>query len=171
MTALELALSPEVPADHAAVEQLEARAFGPGRFVRTAYRLREGAAHDRALSFVARVSTLVVGSVRQTRIVIGPRGAACAGALLGPLTVDPAFRSRGIGRLLVERAVDAASGEGLDFVLLVGDAAYYGRMGFVRARPGRLVMPGPVDPARLLLRELNAGTLDTLAGPVRSGAI
>jgi predicted N-acetyltransferase YhbS len=163
MTGLDIVISAERPQDADAVKVLEERAFGPGRFARSAYRLREGNPHDPALSFVARVSTLVVGSVRVSAIRIGQR----PGLLLGPLTVDPAFRSKGIGRMLVEAAATAARGAGHAVMLLVGDEAYYGRLGFQRLRPGSVSLPGPVDPLRVLALPLRDGALEGLAGDVR----
>lgn len=165
MTGLDIAISGERTSDAAAVKLLEERAFGPGRFVRSAYRLREGNPHDPALSFVARVATLVVGSIRLSRIHIG----ASPALLLGPLTVDPAFRSRGVGRLLIAASVEAATAAGHGVILLVGDHAYYSRMGFQRLRPGSITMPGPVDPVRVLVLGLKDGAVDGLAGSVRAG--
>lgn len=162
MAGLDIVIAPERAEDAGAIEGLEVRAFGPGRFARTAYRLREGNPHGRDLSFVARVSTLVVGSVRLTPIRVGEASAL----LLGPLTVDPAFRSKGIGRMLVEAALASAKERGHRVVLLVGDEAYYGRIGFRRVPPGRVAMPGPVDPMRLLARELEDGAAADLAGRV-----
>jgi len=158
----DIVIDPERVLDCEAILGLEVRAFGPGRRARTAYRLREANPHDRALSFVARVGTLVVGSVRMTPIRVG----ASAALLLGPLAVDPVFRSRGIGRKLIESALEAASRRGHGLVLLVGDEAYYRRIGFNRVPPGHVAMPGPVDPARLLVRALSPGAADGLAGRV-----
>jgi predicted N-acetyltransferase YhbS len=163
MAGLDIIISAERPQDAPAVRHLEERAFGPGRFARSAYRLREGNPHDPALSFVARVSTLVVGSIRLSRIRVGERPAL----LLGPLTVDPAFRSKGLGRMLVEASIAAAKAAGHAAILLVGDEAYYGRMGFRRLQPGIVAMPGPVDPMRVLALGLADGALDGLAGAVR----
>lgn len=162
MSELPVSIHPEHPHDALAIERLNERTFGPGRFARTAYRLREGVAHDRALSFVARVGTLLVGANCMTPV-------ACVEApafLLGPLTVEPAFRARGIGRALVEASLAAARAGGHALVLLVGDKEYYSRFGFVPVQPGRLSLPGPVDPARLLVCELQPGALHGLAGAV-----
>ena len=75
--------------------------------------------------------------------------------LLGPLTVEPPFRDRGIGQALIERALDGGEGaKGHRLVVLVGDEPYYGKGGFKRVPKGRFTMPGPVDPARLLVCEL-----------------
>ena len=162
MSDLTLSIAPERLEDAAAIERLNERAFGPGRFARTAYRLREGAAHDLALSFVARVGTLLVGSNRMTPIECGRARAL----LLGPLTVEPAFRSRGIGRALIEASLGAAREAGHTLSLLVGDEPYYGRLGFKRVPFGKLAMPGPVDPARLLACELKPGALEGLGGAI-----
>lgn len=44
MTELSLTILPETPKDAQAIERLHERTFGPGRFVLSAYRLREHAA-------------------------------------------------------------------------------------------------------------------------------
>jgi predicted N-acetyltransferase YhbS len=159
---LSVVVSPEAAGDAVAVERLSDRAFGPGRFARTAYRIRESALADPSLSFVARISTLLVGANRMTPVRCGE----AAALLLGPLTVDPAFRSRGIGAALVERSLAAAAAAGHGLVILVGDEAYYKRFGFARVPPGRLTLPGPVDPGRLLVRELMPDAFATARGAV-----
>jgi predicted N-acetyltransferase YhbS len=165
MTDLSLVIQPQTPADLAAIEKLDERAFGPGRFARSAYRLRERVAPDYALSFVARVGTLLVGANRMTRIRCGAEPAL----LLGPLTVEPAFRSGGIGEALVTKSLEAAREQGHRLVLLVGDMPYYGRMGFKPVPQGRLIFPGPVDPERLLYCELAEGVFDGVNGKVLRG--
>ena len=60
-----------------------------------------------------------------------------------------------------------ASAAGHRLVILVGDEAYYQRLGFHRVPPGRASMPGPVDPARLLVRELAEGAFEGVSGPIR----
>ncbi len=152
--------SPQTDADLPAIERLTEHAFGPGRFAKTAYRLREGLPADNALSFVARVGTILVGANRMTPIRIGDHAAL----LLGPLVVEPAFRQHGLGEILVHKSLDAARAAGHRLVVLVGDVAYYRRMGFRRAPAGRITMPGPVDPARLLYCELVEGALDDMSG-------
>jgi predicted N-acetyltransferase YhbS len=162
VTELSLVIRTEAPADADAIERLHERAFGPGRFARTAHRIREGAPHLLELSFTALVGTLLVGSVRMTPV----RAGEAAGLFLGPLTVDPAFENRGIGGVLIERSLEAARAGAYGFVLLVGDEPYYGRFGFRRVPAGRLIMPGPVDPDRLLVAELASGSFDKAHGAV-----
>ena len=162
MAELSLILEPESPGDAEAILRLNERVFGPGRFARTAYRLRETTPPDLGLSFVARVGTLLVGANAMTPIFIGETPAL----LLGPLIVEPVFRSQGIGEALVAASLEAARAAGAKLVILVGDEPYYARVGFKRAPPGRVVLPGPVDPQRVLYCELQPGAFDEVAGKV-----
>lgn len=163
MTSLPLAILHEQPDDAEAIDHLQDRAFGPGRYARTAYRLREGVPPAVGLSFVARVGTFLVGSNRMWPIRIGLAEAL----MLGPLVVDPAFRGRGIGEALIAASLEAAGETGWRIVLLVGDEPYYSRFGFARVPDGAVALPGPVDPARLLWRAIADGATDGVSGPVR----
>lgn len=162
MNDLSLTILPEAAGDAQAIERLHERTFGPGRFVLSAYRIREHVEHLLELSFTARIGTLLVGSVRQLPILIGDTPAL----LLGPLTVEPPFRDRGIGRRLMERALKDAREKGHRLVLLVGDEPYYGRVGFKQVPKGRIAMPGPVDAARVLVFELADGAFEGVSGQV-----
>ena len=90
-----------------------------------------------------------------------------AGLLLGPLTVEPPFRARGIGTALVKRALEEARAKGHKLVVLVGDEPVYAKSGFKRIPKGQAKMPGPVDPARLLVAELAAGAFEGVSGMIR----
>jgi predicted N-acetyltransferase YhbS len=163
MSELALTVLPETPDDAMAIERLHERTFGPGRYARSAFRIREGRAHTLDLSFTARIGTLLVGSVRLTRICIGETPAL----LLGPLTVEPPFRERGIGSALIARALKDAKAAGHSLVVLVGDAPFYTKAGFKGIPKGQVKMPGPVDPARLLVAELKPGAFDGVRGLIR----
>lgn len=163
MSELSVTIRPEAPADAQAIERLHERTFGPGRFALSAYRLREHVEHRLDLSFTARIGTLLVGSVRQLPICIGDTPAL----LLGPLTVEPPFRERGIGKMLLERALRDAKTAGQKLVALVGDEPYYSRVGFKKIPRGSVTMPGPVDLDRLLVIELVDGAFENVSGAVR----
>src|ERR1044072_811633 len=116
MSDLSLTILPEKPNHADAMGRLHERTLGPGRFVRSAYRLREHVDHLLDLSFTARIGTLMVGSVRQLPVCIGDTPAL----MLGPLTVEPPFRSRGVGRMLLDRALKDAKAKGHRLVSRVG---------------------------------------------------
>lgn len=138
-----LRIDAETPADAAAVEALVLAAFGPGRFAKTAERLRERAGI--VAGFVARDGTELVGSVRLWSITIDGAPAV----FLGPIAVAADNRKAGLGADLVQACLSWAA-EADRGVLLVGDVPYFGRFGFTAAPEVRL--PGPVDPRRLLWR-------------------
>ena len=152
------------PGDSAEIAALHARAFGPGRFARTAYRLREGMAEFSPFCRVCRINCRLVAAVRFSPILIGGRGGVL---LLGPLAVDPEFANLGYGRGLVGEALEAARGAGIRLVVLVGDEPYYARVGFKLIPKGQVKLDGPVDPARMLYAELVEGAFAGVSGIVR----
>jgi len=163
MSDLSFTILTERPEDAVAIERLNERTFGPGRYARTAYRIREQLVHQLDLSYTARVGTLLVGSLRLTPVRIGETSAL----LLGPLTVEPPFRDRGIARALMERAMKDARDKGHRLIVLVGDESYYKRVGFKRIPNGTVKLDGPVDPARMLFAELVEGAFKDVSGVVK----
>lgn len=137
-----LRIEAEHPSDAASVEALVLAAFGPGRFAKTAERLRERA--GLAAGFVAREGGRVIGSVRLWNVMVGDTPAL----FLGPIAVDADARRAGLGADLVEACIAHAKASGSAGVLLVGDPPYFGRFGFVAAP--EVTLAGPVDPRRLL---------------------
>ncbi len=154
---------PELASDDAAIETLQRAAFGPGAHARAAFRVREQAPHDPALSFLTELDGAVIGSVRMTPIRVGD----ASGLLLGPLVVEPAYKGEGHGKALMRLVMEEARKAGWPFVILVGDQPYYWPFGFRPLPPGKVQLPGPVDPARLLVAELQPGAAEALAGMVR----
>ena len=152
------ALEPEAPADAPAVEALVLAAFGPGRFAKTAERLRERAGIE--VGFVVREGGRVIGSVRLWRVEIGETPAL----FLGPIAVDAASRRAGLGGDLVAACVDHARAMGTGGVLLVGDAPYFSRFGFETAPDARL--PGPVDQRRVMWLPVSVKTPSGMTRPV-----
>lgn len=163
MLPLDVLYLPEEPAHDAEIEAINAEAFGPGRFAKAAYKIREGGPHDRDLSFVAVRNGAVVASVRMTPVAVGSGRAL----LLGPLAVRPAHKNLGIGRKLVGIALKAAADRNHHSVILVGDEPYYGPLGFTVVPLGQISMPRPVDLRRLLVHEIKPGALADLHGEVK----
>lgn len=155
-------LAPERLADAAAVEGLIARAFGPGRFAKAVERLREGGRLDRNTSFVAWRGGKAVGCVRLWPVSIGDK----PGLLLGPIAVDASCRRQGLGADLVRRACEAATAAGWRYVVLVGDAPFFGPLGFLAAPARQIRLPGPVDQGRVMVRALAPDGDAGLAGPL-----
>ncbi|HEX2761118.1 MAG TPA: N-acetyltransferase [Rhizomicrobium sp.] len=157
----------EAPADAAGVELLNAGSFGPGRFAKSAYRLREGVAPVPELGFVAVEDGALLGSVRFWPISVGGHQEL----LLGPLAVRGDQRGRGIGIALMQAGIEAAKQGPWRGILLVGDEPYYAKVGFSRLPPNRVRFPGPVDQGRILGLSLKGGEMLSLTGQIRRAAI
>lgn len=151
------------PQDLAEIRRLHAEVFGPGRFARTAYRVREGTSQMSPFCRVALIGGRIIAALRFTGVAIGPQRSAL---LLGPLAVAAELKGQGYGRQLVAEGLVAARDAGIALVVLVGDEPYYGRLGFVRVPPGQIVFPGPVDAMRVLAAELVPGALGDTHGLV-----
>ncbi|MCX7280386.1 MAG: N-acetyltransferase [Alphaproteobacteria bacterium] len=149
--------------DDAGIEALNAEGFGPGRFAKSAYRLREGVKPLAGLSFVAVEDGVLRGSVRFWPVRIGGHEEL----LLGPLAVEGNQRGRGIGIALMQAGIAAAQQGPWRGIILVGDEPYYAKIGFSRLPPGRVKFPGPVDQNRILGLSLKAGEILNLSGEVR----
>lgn len=156
---------PERPDDAPLIDALIDRAFGPGRNAKAAERLREGNRLIPELSYTAWEGERLVGSVRLWPVRIGEDPVV----FLGPIAVEADVRKHRIGQTLVERSCEAAAKAGWRAVLLVGDAPYFERAGFSAAPARDVVMPGPVDQRRVLLKALREGGADGIAGLVSRG--
>jgi len=89
-----------------------------------------------AMSLVGTIGTKVVGHVIFTKC--GVVGNSVDVSLLGPLAVAPAWQRQGIGSAIVDAGLRRLEGAGVNRVFVLGDPAYYGRLGFL---PECLVEP------------------------------
>ena len=155
------------PDDLTAIDELAAEAFGPGRFTKTAYRIREGVPELTPLCRVLLMDDKLVAAVRLTDILVGGIDGAL---LLGPIIVAPAYKNLGHGLNLLDVVGEAARASGYRAIILVGDHAYYAKAGYVQVPEKQITLPGPVDPARLLILELQDGAKTDFSGMVAAKA-
>src|SRR5258708_6387720 len=154
------AIRSERASDVAAREALLVACFGANRAGRTCQRLRDGRAPAEGLALSVVRRGRLVGTVRLWHVSAGGKPAV----VLGPIAVDPSCRKLGVGAALMNHALSAATARGHGAVILLGDAAYYGRFGFTAAKAAELSLPGPFERARLLGLELRNGALDGACG-------
>lgn len=143
--------------------RLFSEAFGPGRFTRAAYRVREAAGKDATVWFGAKRDDIIVGALGMTPIRCGGH----CGYLLGPVAVRKSDQRNFVGAGLIGHAATWAEAADSQFILLVGDLAYYGRFGFAPVPQGQVTFPGPVDPARILARCVAPFSPPDISGEVR----
>lgn len=159
-------LRPERAEDYWEIEALYDLCFAPGREALSSYRLRDGVPPVIELSLVARDAELILaGAIRFWPILVGDAPAL----LLGPIAVHPTRQGEGLGAALIRDALDLARTAGWSRVMLVGDAPYYGRLGFVPLTD--VEMPPPTNPARVLGQNLRPGGWDGIVGTVRSANV
>jgi predicted N-acetyltransferase YhbS len=154
----------QTESDIPSLKRLNDETFGPGRFARTAYRIREQATCDPRLSLCAMLDTRIIGAVQFTPVSIGGTGGAL---LLGPLIIEKDHSNQGHGLKLMLEGLRRAAALEYKLVILVGDLPYYARAGFHVVPPRRMILPGPVDYTRLLYAELAPGALGLCCGPVK----
>jgi predicted N-acetyltransferase YhbS len=156
-------LTLEQPQHAGAIEHILDISFGPERFAKTVYKLREDVAPVDSLSLVALEDGAVQGTIRYWPILLG---GSIPSLLLGPVAVLPLLRSQGLGAVLINESLSMAKAQGHQSVLLVGDAPYYTRFGFTRDLTLNLTLPGPVELDRFLGLELVPGALAEASGMV-----
>ena len=157
-----ISLHPTQPSHADDIAALLDRSFGPGFRARTAERLREANQPISALSHIARDDQeALIGSISYWPVRLDQ----AAGLLLGPLAVDTTVQGKGVGLQLMRATLDLVDPARFNFVILVGDLDYYDRVGFGVA-PANIRLPGPVDPARLLIRAEKA-VVEQLSGMLR----
>ena len=156
----------ETPLLHAAaIEALYDETFGPGHFAKTAERLRE---YNQSLPDLNRVGLAGDRLVAATRLwpVQVERGGRAV--FVGPVAVHPDFQGQRLGQQVTLQALEAARQAGWKAAILIGSPSYFGEIGFGQVTPGTFVLPGPQDPARILVADL-AGSAGEYSGEISAG--
>ena len=159
-----LRLLKERPRDDEAIEEMTAAAFGPDRFHKTVYRLREDVAPIKELCFVCiDQKGRLVASIRNWPILINERWPS---VMLGPLAIAPELRGLGYGKALMWYSMAQSRMLVHSRIILVGDPEYYNQFGFRRDLALNIQLPGWVEERRFLALELVAGSMIGVHGMI-----
>ena len=151
----------ETAQDAFEVEALYDLCFAPGREALSSYRLRDNIPPVGDICLVARdADGVLAGAIRYWPVRI----AGARTLLLGPVAVHPTRQGEGLAAVLIRDTLQIAASLGWERVMLVGDAPYYKRFGFVRLQD--VIMPPPTNPDRVLGQALVPGAWDGVAGEV-----
>ena len=132
-------IRPAGAGDDAAIRAVHLAAFPTAAEADLVERLqRDG---DALLSLVAAEREAILGHVLVSRMWAEADGRAARAAGLAPVAVVPERQSQGIGGRLVREAVARMKADGVDFIFLVGDPAYYRRFGFEPATAAPFASP------------------------------
>jgi putative acetyltransferase len=114
------------PGEAGAIRALHVAAFGGTAEADLVHAL--GACGTAELSLVALAAHAIVGHVLFSRLEAPLRALA-----LAPLAVSAPRRNSGVGTALVREGLTRAAALGWEAVFVLGEPAYYGRLGFSRA--------------------------------------
>lgn len=150
--------------DNFAVEEILDLAFGKDRHSKAAYSFRNEVGPIDDLSFIIKKDGNLIATLRFWPIKVGEYDAL----LLGPIAVQPDLQGKGYGIGLMKHGLKKAKDMGHSRVMLVGDEAYYSRLGFNHKCVNQIIMPGQADHSRLLGLELVTNSFYRVIGKVRS---
>lgn len=165
---MSIRIRPEEPADAPAIRRLLEAAFPTAADGRLVDLLRAGG--HLTISLVAEKDDgKIVGHVAFSPVVVDGEAAGQAGLALAPLAVLPGHGRQGIGARLVREGLAACEAAGFGFVVVLGEPAYYRRLGFKRADRRGLGNEYDAEDVFLVL-ELRDGAIPARGGVVRYGA-
>lgn len=122
----DFAIRESVAADLSAIRRLYAEAFPEEDLQPLVTALLRNV--PEALSLLAARDEAVIGHILFTPCRVA--GSSVPVALLGPLAVAPRHQRRGLGGALIRDGLRRLEADSVVRVLVLGDPAYYGRLGF-----------------------------------------
>ena len=155
--------------DYLAIYELVRTAFRTARVSDGAeqefvYELRARPGYRPELELVAEEDGRLAGHVLLTEQAVGTDKPGLRGLLVAPLCVRLDRRGRGLGAALLHDGLRRGRNLGYTAAFLVGDPAYYGRMGFQAAGGFGLVNATEVPDRYVLARALVPGALEGVSG-------
>lgn len=157
----------EIPVDAPGIDSLLRRAFPTGAQADLVHQLREDG--QLTLGIVATDDEGgVVGYAAFSPVTVD--GEDRQWVALAPLAVDEARRRQGLGEQLVYEGLDALNEFGYTAVVVLGDAGYYARFGFVPAAGPRPYCQWPTGDAAFLVYPLDENAFDGDGGVVEYAA-
>ena len=134
--------------DNDKIIKLLYKSFGPGRFARSVYRLREKNDRDTEFSYIYELNNQILSSISYYKTFLNND---INGLLLGPLAVDPEHRGKGYGVELVKYTITLIKKTmAYDFILVIGDYHYYEKFGFKKIN-NTFSFYGPVNSEKVLI--------------------
>jgi predicted N-acetyltransferase YhbS len=142
-------------------EDIINQTFGPGRYAKTAQRLREYNTPLTDLCYYIQLDDDFIGTIQYWKIHIQQQYSSL---LLGPIAILPQYQNQGYGMKLMTYTLNIAKDLKHERVFLVGDYNYYKQLGFEKV--SNIFLPGPVDYSRLLCKELTPNALLNVEGMI-----
>ena len=164
MTNSNIKVHPETEADIAGIHAVEEAAFGRTNEADLVDQCRTN--NKVFLSLVAVTESRIAGHILFTPVELDPPHPGWKGLGIGPLAVLPEVQRTGVGSRLMTIGLDICRQHGIDFVVLLGDPAYYCHFGFIPGREFGLTS-NYGDGDEFQARELTTGVLRAAKATVK----
>ena len=132
----EIVIRDERPGDELAIREVTIAAFSESDFGHhgEADLVDSLRCSPSTLSLVACTNERIVGHILFTPVVLRTEDGTLRGMGLAPMSVTPRWQGQGIGTSLVRHGIQRLESEDCHFVVVLGHADYYPRLGFVPAK-------------------------------------
>jgi len=130
------------------------------------WQLRQSGDYLPELTLVLEEEGRLSAHLMLTRTTITTAAGALPILFLACIAVVEERRNCGVGRAMIEAALLRGREQGYTAVILVGDAAYYSRVGFLSAAHFGIINQNQIPAEHVLMRELIPGALRGVCGSV-----
>lgn len=170
MTKDDYTIRPEREEDFREVENLTREAFwnvyAPGcteHYVLHCYRPKED--FVRELDLVMEKDGIIIGHIMYVRShILSIDGRIVPTMTFGPISIAPAHKRRGYGKILLDYSMEKAKEMGTGALAITGNIAFYGKSGFVAAKTKGITYQLDPDGDYFLIKELVPGYLNGISG-------
>jgi putative acetyltransferase len=149
-------IRPEAPDDAGSIREVLLAAFPSDVEARLVESLRENG--KIVVGLVAELGGRIAGHIAFSPVSMDPPLATLRGIGLAPVAASPDVQGKGIGSQLIRDGLSRCAALGYDFVVVLGEPAYYRRFGFSSASARGLRNVYAVDEPFMVL-ELSEGCL------------
>lgn len=129
-------------------------------------RLRKSNEFIKELSLIAEEENKILGHVLLTKALINGENTSFETLALAPLAVLPEYQKSGIGKILMNKAIERARDLGYKSIVVLGDENYYPKFGFEKASKYGVKAPFEVPDEAYMILELLPGGLNGVSGVV-----
>lgn len=129
-------------------------------------KLRKSNEFVKELSLIAEEEDKILGHVLLTKALINGENTSFETLALAPLAVLPEYQKSGIGKILMNKAIERARELGYKSIVVLGHENYYPKFGFEKASKYGVKAPFEVPDEAYMILELLPGGLNGVSGIV-----
>ncbi|GAA0085784.1 N-acetyltransferase [Clostridium sp. CTA-7] len=161
----------EIEKDYVEVEKVIEKSFKTAEFTdndehNLVKRLRHSDEFIKELSLLAEVNNKIIGHILLTKAFIKCEEKKVETLALAPLAVLPEFQKSGVGKKLINEAIEKSKKLGYKSIVVLGHKNYYPKFGFKKASDYGIKAPFEVPDEVYMVLELTPKVLNGVTGVV-----